>query len=88
MACARSYTSGQRSLFFTIVVVPPWLAFGWSQPWTTAVYFAIWFLYYGVACAQFYEGGRWWAGVRGFLIAVLAQLVITVLVAGAIRATR
>lgn len=83
-----AHTSGLRSLFFMVVVVPPWLAFGWSQPWTVAVYFAIWFFYYGVASARFYEGGRWWAGIRGALVALIAQVVTTALVWAAIWATR
>jgi hypothetical protein len=79
-----TYTSGFRSIFFMLAVIPVWAIF--SPPFVslTAVYIAMWVAYFGVACAQFYTGNRWWLWFKGVLVAVLAQAVTTATIAASI----
>lgn len=78
-----SYASGFRSIFFTMVVATIWMLTQWSQPITTAIYMLLWVCYYGVAAAQFYTGNRVWLWCKGAMVAILAQLTITLLIWGA-----
>lgn len=80
-----SYTSGFRSIFFTLVVLPAWGLLQLNHRGTVAVYLALWITYFGVACAQFYAGNRWWLWAKGVLVAVAAQLVTTVAIMGLFR---
>lgn len=79
-----SYTSGFRSLFFTLLVAPIWALTHWNHAVTVAVYLVAWIVYFGVACAQFYGGNRWWSWLKGCVLAVLAQAVTTLLITAAI----
>ena len=75
-----SYTSGFRSLFFMLVVAPFWVLTHWNYPATLGTYLAAWVLYFGVACAQFHGGNRWWCGLKGVLVAALAQVTAWLLI--------
>ncbi len=79
-----AYTSGFRSIFFTLVVIPIWLVFEIPYNNVLGVYIALWLFYYGVGCAQLYRGNRWWLWVKGVFVAVLTQTVITAAIVGAI----
>lgn len=79
-----SYTSGFRSIFFTVFIAPVWMLFHWNHGATVAAYLAAWLIYFGIACAQFYNGNRWWLWFKGVLVGVLAQVTVTVLISAAI----
>jgi uncharacterized OB-fold protein len=79
-----AYTSGFRSIFFTLGVIPLWLLFDWHYPTTVGVYVALWLTYFGIACAQFYQGNRWWLWLRGVMVGVLTQVLISGLIFAAI----
>lgn len=79
-----TYTSGFRSIFFMLAVIPVWVIFSPPAMPLTAVYIAIWVAYFGVACAQFYTGNRWWLWFKGALVAVLAQAATTAIIGASI----
>jgi len=80
-----SYASGFRSIFFIAVVASLWMLTHWNQRVTAGIYLLLWFTYYGVASAQFYTGNRWWLWFKGFLVALLAQLMIYVFIWAALN---
>ena len=79
-----AYASAFRSIFFTLVIIPAWLAFNWHYPTTVAVYLGLWVAYYGIASAQFHSGNRWWLWVKGALVPVFTQLLAFAIISGAI----
>lgn len=79
-----AYTSGFRSIFFTLLVIPVWLIFDLPYNNVLVAYIALWLFYYGVACAQLYRGNRWWLWTKGVIVAVLTQVVITAAIVAAI----
>lgn len=68
---------------FTALMVP--LAYavspGGPRPIQVALFWAAWYLYFGWAASQFYEGSRWRNGVFGVLAAVLGHAAIVGLLA-------
>jgi hypothetical protein len=83
-----AYTSGFRSIFFTCVVLPVFLLGRTNHQATLMVYLALWLTYLGVACAQFYDGNRWWGWVKGVLVGLCAQAVTTVAIIGLMQVWR
>jgi len=81
-----AYTSGFRSIFFTLCVIPAWLLFDWHYPTTVAAYVALWLTYFGIASAQFYQGNRWWLWLKGVTVGALTQVLISGLIFAAIWA--
>lgn len=79
-----SYASGFRAIFFTGLVIPVWLLSGWSYRGVVFTYLLAWHAYFGVACAQFYAGNRWWGWFKGVLAAAATQAVTTVLIGASI----
>jgi hypothetical protein len=80
-----SYASGFRSIFFMLVVLPLWWFAHTGYQATVAAYIAVWLTYFGVACAQFYAGNRWWNWLKGVLVGLLAQAVTTIAIIGMIQ---
>lgn len=85
-----AYSSGLRSIFVSLVMAPlsaflRAAAIGPSYGQQVAAYMLLWALYFGWACAQFYGGRRWLAGLKGVLVAVAAQASSALLVGVAIR---
>jgi len=81
-----SYTSGFRSIFFMLVVLPAWALLDLHYRPTVYAYLVLWHAYFGVACAQFYEGHRAWLWLKGVVVSVATQFVTTALIVGAVRA--
>ena len=79
-----SYASGFRSIAFTLVVAPFWMLTQWNYSATLGMYLGAWCIYFGIACAQFYTGNRWWLLLKGVLVAVLVQLTAYAIIVGAI----
>jgi uncharacterized OB-fold protein len=72
-----SYATGFRSVFMTLVVAPLWYFTQWNYALTVGLSALVFFIYFGIACAQFYSGNRWWLGFKGFLAGALAHASIT-----------
>ena len=71
-----AYTSGERSVFYSIVIVPLMLIFKAQYFVFVSIYLGLWMVYFAWACMQFY-GKQSFAGfVKGFLAALCEQLVI------------
>lgn len=79
-----AYASGLRSIFFTLVVAPLWMLLQQRHAAMLIAYLGLWSLYFGFACSQFHAGHRLWSGLRGVLVAMLAQAITTALVAAAV----
>jgi hypothetical protein len=86
-----SYTSGMRSLFYTLVILLGWAVLGSNQ--RALVYggtagLVIWLAYYGFAAAQFMQDVRFVAALKGASAAALAwlttQLLLSLITAGSI----
>jgi Protein of unknown function (DUF3667) len=75
-----AYLSGERSVFFTLVVGPLWYFLHTGYYVILISYILAWFLFCAMATAQFYGGNRKWAFVKGFLAAVFTQLTTILLV--------
>lgn len=79
-----SYASGFRSISLTLVVAPLWMVFQWHYAATVVAYIAAWLVYFGIACAQFYSGNRWWLWFKGVLAGLLAQATVTAMISAAL----
>jgi Protein of unknown function (DUF3667) len=81
-----AYTSGLRSVFFTIVVAPAWILFHRGQGILLLAYLGLWSLYFAYACSQFHPGPRWSSALRGLIAAMLSQAIVTGFITAAIWA--
>ncbi|MEP7157473.1 MAG: DUF3667 domain-containing protein [Betaproteobacteria bacterium] len=81
-----AYTSGMRSIVFTLVTLPVWrlLQGVVAVQWIIYGYLLVWAIYFGFASSQFHEGHRGWLWFKGFMAAALAHLTTTVLMVIAI----
>jgi hypothetical protein len=71
-----AYTSGIRTIFLTVLVIPYWYLFrpsGSVALYLYYLYLSIWLLYCGVAASQFYQGNRGASWAKGVLAAALTQ---------------
>ncbi|MDX2220583.1 MAG: DUF3667 domain-containing protein [Burkholderiales bacterium] len=75
-----SYATGFRSVFLTLIVAPLWYFAQWNYAMTVGLSMLAFFIYFGIACAQFYSGNRWWLGFKGFLVGALAHGSITAVI--------
>ena len=81
-----AYTSGMRSIVFTLVTLPAWhlLQGVVAVQWVIYGYLLVWGIYFGLASSQFHEGHRGWLWLKGFAAAAFAHLTTTVLMGFAI----
>jgi hypothetical protein len=75
-----AFTSGERSIFFSLFIAPVWLLFHPPFYPFLAFYILSWCSYYGWACSQFYEGNKPGLFLKGLLSAILTQLATVLLV--------
>lgn len=75
-----AYTSGERSIFFSVVIAPVWVLFHPPFYPFLAFYLIAWWGYYGWACSQFYEGRKSVLFLKGLLSGLLTQLATVLLV--------
>ena len=75
-----AFASGQRSVFFKLIISPIWMVLHSHYTLLLSVYIFVWLLYYSWACSQFFTGKKWINFSKGFLVGVATQLVITVLI--------
>lgn len=79
-----AFTSGERSVFFTLIVAPLWLLLHRFYYPILFIYIISWFSYYAWACCGFFEGKRTVNFIKGFVVALLTQLVTIIIVSGSI----
>jgi len=80
-----AFTSGERSVFMNIFILPLWIFF---KQWYTPVlytYMLLYFTYFGWACMQFSGKKTAWSFIKGFLIPLIVQIIITIMVIAAIK---
>lgn len=73
-----AYTSGIRSLFLTLLVIPYWYLFRPSSSIALYLYYSylcIWLIYFGFATSHFYQGNRRASWAKGVLAAALTQAI-------------
>jgi len=77
-----AYASGLRALFLALIETPLLALTGadTANPWLATGYFGIWFSYFAFAASQFYPGSRLWSAFKGFIAAILSQLLTIALV--------
>lgn len=80
-----AYTSGFRSVVFTVVVAPLWVLTHWNYAALVSIYLVAWTLYFAHATRQFHRGGAG-AFFKGVLVALLTQALTVLLVSAAIVA--
>lgn len=77
-----AYSSGERSIFFSLFIAPVWVIFHPPFYPFLIFYLLTWWCYYGWACSQFYEGNKSLLFVKGVLSGLLTQVVTVLLVSG------
>ena len=75
-----AFMSGERSLFFTLVVIPLWIFFKRYYFPVLYIYMGLYCLYFAWACMQF--TGRYTAAtfIKGLLVNILTQIIISAIV--------
>lgn len=72
-----AYTSGERSVIFTLIICPLWMLIQQQHLVFLSAYLVSWTLYFGWATKQFYKRGF----LLGILTAILTQIVTSASVA-------
>ncbi|HYE54747.1 MAG TPA: DUF3667 domain-containing protein [Chitinophagaceae bacterium] len=75
-----AYASGERSVFYSLVVVPLMLAMPQHSLKVIYVYLAAWVLYKAWAATQFFSRRDAWGYTRGIVAAFLPQVIIYCLI--------
>jgi Protein of unknown function (DUF3667) len=70
-----AYTSGERSVFFTLIIAPLWVLLHRFYYPILILYILCWLSYYAWACTGFFEGKRSVNFIKGFLVALFTQLI-------------
>ncbi|HYF30695.1 MAG TPA: DUF3667 domain-containing protein [Chitinophagaceae bacterium] len=79
----QAYASGQRSAFYSLIIVPIMLSFPQYYMKIVMAYTGLWIIYLGWACRQFYQQRGVWAYIRGLLVGLLTYGVILALITAA-----
>lgn len=77
-----AYASGERSVFFSLVIAPLWMLLHTQYYLMLSVYILAWFSYYGWASSRFHNGKRSNNFIKGFLVALCTQVTTVILVTG------
>jgi hypothetical protein len=77
-----AFTSGERSIFFSLIIAPVWLMFHPTYYLFLAFYLFCWSCYFGWACSQFYSGQKFILFLKGFLSTILTQVTTMILITG------
>jgi len=78
-----AFTSGERSIFFSLLIAPIWVIFHPPFYPFLAFYLFCWSCYYGWACSQFYTGKKAGLFLKGIFSTILTQVVTVMLISGA-----
>lgn len=74
------YTSGERSIFYTLVVSPIIILYRGYFHTILYVYLLLFVLYYAWACCQYFNDYKLSTFAKGLLSFILCQIIITVLI--------
>ena len=77
-----AFTSGERSVGFSLIIAPVWLLFHPPYYPFLAFYLLSWSCYYGWACSQFYPGKKAALFLKGTLSTIFTQIVTMLLISG------
>jgi hypothetical protein len=79
-----AYTLSVRDALLTLVIIPAQLATSrhGPTPLEGAMFWLIWYTYFGWACAQFYGGRRWLAFLGGVAAAAAEHLTLIAIISG------
>lgn len=75
-----AYTSGERSVFFSIVIAPLWMLLHTQYYLFLSIYIFSWHIYFAWACSYFHTGRKAVNFFKGFMIALCTQLLTMLLV--------
>ncbi len=75
-----SYSSGERSIFFIILVIPLILLFRQHYFLIIYSYLALYMIYYSWSCCQYLNDYKVSTFIKGSLCFILAQLALTLLI--------
>lgn len=75
-----AYTSGERSVFFSIVIAPLWMLLHTQYYLFLSIYIFSWHIYFAWACSYFHTGRKTVNFFKGFTIALCTQLLTMLLV--------
>ena len=78
-----AYTSGERSVFFSLLVAPLWMLIHAHYYLFVVLYVFVWHLFFALACRQFFNGKGGVNFLKGFLVALCSQLSTMLLISGA-----
>ena len=79
-----SYTSGERSIFFILVVIPLVLLFKEHYYLVIYSYLALFMSYYAWTCCQYFDEYRIGIFLKGCLCFILSQLAVSFIIAATI----
>jgi hypothetical protein len=68
-----AFTSGIRSIFFTLLIAPLWLLVHNWYYIITISYIIAWFIFYASTCMYVYQGKKWLVFAKGILVTVFTQ---------------
>ena len=71
------YTSGIRSVFFVLFITPLIIFFREFYILTTTLYILAFAIYYALACCQYFNNYNKWYWLKGFLVMLLTQIVVS-----------
>lgn len=75
-----SYTAGERSIFFMLIVVPFLLLFKENYYPIIFSYVALYMVYYGWACCQYFNDYRIRTFIKGSIAFVISQVIISLII--------
>lgn len=76
----HAYMSGERSAFYSIIMVPVMLALPGEFMTTVYIYHGVWIVYMAIGCAQFFKQQNVWGYVRGLLVGIFTFVIIYLLI--------
>lgn len=78
-----AYTSGERSVFFSLIIAPLWMLIHQHYYLFLGLYVAAWHFYFAWGCRQFFSGKPGKNFMKGILVALCSQLTSMLLISAA-----
>lgn len=75
-----SYTTGERSIFFSVIIIPLVLMFKSHHYLIVNSYVVLFMLYYSWACCQYFSDYRVKTFIKAALSFILAQLTVAIII--------
>jgi len=80
-----AFVSGERSIFFTIIVAPLWIFFKEYYFMVLYIYLGLYFLYYSIAIMQFTRQYTAWAFIKGLIANLIVQSIVSAIIITCIK---